>query len=137
MMKSKILAGAALVAPILAGQVQVDSHLPEAPEYYLETVIGVSLAEQYVWHCPDLRVNAEAFGAAYAVVLERLAEIGVPSDAPHEHMLLPPAEETDAVIRDMLARNEDADDPGAAFCAEARAEMAASSVVGTFLAEGE
>ncbi len=130
-MKSPLgLSFAILAMPALA-----ENHLAVAPQYYLDTVIGMSLAEQYAWHCTKLDVSGEAMGVAYAGVLEQLASEGIPTDAPHEHMLLPPAAETDAMITDMLERNQAADDPATAFCSEARAEMAAGSIVGSFLQE--
>lgn len=123
-----------LLAPDMAG---AESHLPVAPQYYLDTVVGMSLAEQYVWHCPELQVDGKAMAAAYNGTLERLAAAGIPIDAPHEHMLLPPSAETDAIIHDMLEQHQAADDPAQAFCNGARVEIAKGSIVGSFMVDAE
>ncbi len=121
----------------IATQAGADDHLPVAPQYYLDTVIGMSLAEQYDWYCPEVEVDGDAMGAAYAVVLEQLAAAGIPTDAPHEHMLLPPVEETDGIIHAMLARHKGADHPEQSFCDGARAEMDEKSITGSFLNDVE
>ena len=108
--------------------------LRPAPQYYLDTVIGMSMAEQYAWHCPAVVVNQDAVAAAYGVVIEKLGADEFETDAPHEHMALPPQADTDAIIISMLNRNEAAADPEASFCGEARAEMKSGTVTGTLLA---
>jgi len=108
--------------------------LRPAPQYYLDTVIGMSLAEQYAWHCPAVVVNQDAVAAVYGALIQRLGADGFETDAPHEHMALPPQADTDAVITSMLSRNEAAADPEASFCGEARAEMKSGTVTGKLLA---
>lgn len=122
-----------LVAFLAAFPIAADEHLPVAPQYYLDVVIGMSLAEQYAWHCPEIEVNGDAIGATYAAMLEQLAAAGIKTDPPHENMLLPPPAETDAKIHDMLARHQGAEDPKQSFCDGASMEMAEETIVGSFL----
>lgn len=107
--------------------------LPAAPQYYLDFVIGASLAEQYNANCPTVEIDPETYTIALKDVQAKLQADGFPTVKPHEHMLLPPASETDGTIFAMLDRNQAAADPEAAFCAEAAQEMEKGSVAGSFL----
>ena len=121
-----------VLVALMATQVAAQSK-PVAPEYYLSTVIAMSLAEQYAGNCPVVEVNNDAIADEYGVVLTRLEADGIPTEKPHEHMDLPPQAETDAIIYTMLERNQAAADPAASFCTEAKSEIAEGSIVGGFL----
>lgn len=130
MMRCRFWVGAMIFSSL---PVSAQTELPPAPQYYLDAVISMSLADQYAANCPQVAVNHTAIGYIYQGVQAQLATDGFPASNPVKHMQLPPQSETDAIIIEMLERSQSTDNPEASFCTEALGEIDKQSLIGSMM----
>lgn len=120
----------ALTSPLAADE------LRPAPDYYVETLFALTMAEALATSCPDIGMDLLAAGARTSDLRDELAADGFEPNALSTQMIDPaPA------LRDLqaafLEKHPGLGDPDeASVCGAARAEMAQDTLVGTYLFEG-
>lgn len=112
------------------------AELRPAPDYYLETLMELSFADQYSTACDTLDINQGAMGSTIDWLMSRLLEDGFkdPTRA-HEEMELPSQEETDAIVLELIERHDTTEDPNASWCEEGRLEIENETNIGLMLME--
>jgi hypothetical protein len=110
--------------------------LRPAPDYYVETLFAVTMAEALATSCAAMGMDLLAAGAATTELQEKLIADGFNPDALVTQMIDPaPA------LRDLqtafLEKHPDLSAPEEdAVCAAARAELAEETAIGAYLVEG-
>lgn len=121
-----------------APEAEAEAETPElrpAPDYFVETIVALTIAQQVARSCKTLSVNPVEAQKASASVMERLAADGFNVDAPHEEMI-DPSERAVEMQQAFLAKHSLVEGIGEEdVCAAGRAEMAEGSETGSYLIE--
>lgn len=105
-----------------------------APEYYLDALINTTTAQQLALGCPTLSVNLPQIAKATGEVIARLDEDGFTMTA--EQTGMTDAAEELAVRQDAFVAKHGLETPSQkAVCAAGVAEIAANTVMGSYLIE--
>lgn len=105
-----------------------------APDYYLDVLIATTTAQQLALSCPTLSVNLPAMAEASGAVINRLSEDGF--DMTAEKTGMADASAAIAARQTAFVEKYGLDAPTEArVCAAGRAEIAAGTVMGSYLIE--
>jgi len=113
-----------------------DADLRPAPDFFVDSLVAVTTAQQLARFCTDLSVDPEAVRVGTAEVIERLESDGFDTSRPDGGMLLP--QEQIITMQDAFADKHGLSEDEVTediVCAAGRAEIAAGSTMGRYLVE--
>lgn len=124
-----------MTGPVLAQQATAPDALRPAPDYYVNAIIDITIAQTLARSCTTISLDPPKFEQLTDAVLAQLTDDGFDPDRPHEQMV-DPGEQFAALQTAFMDKHALVEGIGEAeVCAASKAEIAEGTGIGNLLIE--